>query len=255
MIFFFKSCRLGFSVEYPRRFEQVVRYVLAPFERRLGGSGSMGGVLRLSQMKGEQSKTQVVLEGVPAETKGLLGLVELSKEGISLALRDGAPWEVSAAVGLLLLNAFSMQGGLLLHAAMLLDDHGAHLLLGPSGAGKSTAASLASGMECVHDDKVAVRRIQGRWMAFGSPLLANGGKPGLNREAPLLSLNLVEKSLQTKRIRLRSDAGVASLAGNVTIPPQVDGRNIVQTLMDVALEIPTYRLLFSKQSRVDELLR
>ncbi len=68
--------------------------------------------------------------------------------------------------------------GLLMHAS-LIDVGGKGIVFSaPSGTGKSTQASLWEkhrGAEILNGDKVAIRFIDGKWMAYGSPWAGSSG--------------------------------------------------------------------------------
>lgn len=72
--------------------------------------------------------------------------------------------------------------GLMLHASAVAYEGRAYLFSGPSGMGKSTHTRLwqnVFGADALvfNDDKPALRRIDGRWYAYGTPWC---GKDGIN---------------------------------------------------------------------------
>jgi len=87
------------------------------------------------------------------------------------------------------LPAFS---ALILHAAGIVRNGRAVLLAAPDGGGKSTAAVMASraGGTILNDDRTAVRRVRGRWHAFGTPW----GRTGARASAPLAGVFFLRKS-------------------------------------------------------------
>ena len=74
--------------------------------------------------------------------------------------------------------------GLMLHSSCVVVDGYAYLFSGPCGMGKSThtAKYLKTFPDAViiNDDKPALRRIDGRWYAYGTPWC---GKDGINVNA------------------------------------------------------------------------
>ena len=64
-------------------------------------------------------------------------------------------------------------GGLMLHASATVIDGEAYLFAGQSGIGKSTHARLLMerfpDAQLINDDKPALRCIDGRWYAYGTP--------------------------------------------------------------------------------------
>ena len=74
--------------------------------------------------------------------------------------------------------------GLMIHASCVVVDGYAYLFSGPCGMGKSTHAQkyLKTFPDAViiNDDKPALRKIDGRWYAYGTPWC---GKDGINQNA------------------------------------------------------------------------
>ena len=88
--------------------------------------------------------------------------------------------------------------GFLLHAAFLTIDGGGVAILAPSGTGKSTlagalAARLSDRCRIINGDKPLVRRIDGRFYAYGTPFC---GKEGWYRKesAPIEKLIFLRRS-------------------------------------------------------------
>lgn len=72
--------------------------------------------------------------------------------------------------------------GMMLHASAVAVDGKAYLFSGQSGIGKSTHTGLwrqtfGEGVKLFNDDKPALRRIDGKWFAYGTPW---SGKHGIN---------------------------------------------------------------------------
>jgi serine kinase of HPr protein (carbohydrate metabolism regulator) len=72
--------------------------------------------------------------------------------------------------------------GMMLHASAVALDGKAYLFSGQSGIGKSTHTGLwqktfGDGVKLFNDDKPALRRIDGKWYAYGTPW---SGKHGIN---------------------------------------------------------------------------
>ncbi|MBW7933128.1 MAG: hypothetical protein H3C62_05830 [Gemmatimonadaceae bacterium] len=79
-------------------------------------------------------------------------------------LEDTATYLLGPVLGF----ALRMRGVLALHASAVVIDGRAVALVGPSGAGKSTtaAAFASAGVPVLSDDVLALRQIDGRWMAY-----------------------------------------------------------------------------------------
>ena len=74
--------------------------------------------------------------------------------------------------------------GLMLHSSCVVVDGYAYLFSGPCGMGKSTHTQkylkTFPGAVIINDDKPALRRIEGKWYAFGTPWC---GKDGINENS------------------------------------------------------------------------
>lgn len=96
--------------------------------------------------------------------------------------------------------------GLMLHSSAVALNGKAFLFSGPCGTGKSTHTRLWQvkfGEKAVvfNDDKPALRRIDGRWVAYGTPWC---GKDGINvnMSAPVVGICFLKQSGQNKIRRL-----------------------------------------------------
>ena len=89
-------------------------------------------------------------------------------------------------------------GGLHLHASAIAYGGAAYLFSGPCGAGKSTHAKLwqsVFGDEAVviNDDKPALRRIDGQWIAYGTPWCGKAGI-NVNMSAPVAGICFLKQA-------------------------------------------------------------
>jgi hypothetical protein len=100
---------------------------------------------------------------------------------------------VSTAIGHLTSFALTRNSGIVLHAAGLKKGRRCSLFVGPSGAGKSTIAYFAKDAEILHDDRVGIRQIDGKWMAFSIPQIQSTGDIAERRSGKLTNLFLIEK--------------------------------------------------------------
>lgn len=69
------------------------------------------------------------------------------------------------------LHRLGATGGLLLHAGAVTWGNCCDVFVGVSGAGKSTLTSLLvrAGGEALSDERIVARRVNGNWVAFGTP--------------------------------------------------------------------------------------
>ena len=99
--------------------------------------------------------------------------------------------------------------GFYLHSSAVVRDGKAYLFSGNPGAGKSTHTRLwqsTFGQEqccIINDDKPAMRRIDGKWYAYGTPWC---GKDGINqnRKAPIAGVCFLKKASENRIRRLDS---------------------------------------------------
>lgn len=99
--------------------------------------------------------------------------------------------------------------GLMLHASAAAMGGRAYLFSGPCGRGKSTHTRLwqqtfGEAVQVFNDDKPALRRLDGRWFAYGTPWCGKDGI-NLNQKWPLGGICFLEKA-QENRIRRLSPA-------------------------------------------------
>lgn len=138
--------------------------------------------------------------------------------------------------------------GLFLHASAVVLDGKAYLFSGHSGAGKSTHTQLwqqvfGGEARVINDDKPALRRIDGRWIAYGTPWC---GKDGINRNerAPLAGICYLKKAQQNRIRRLsKREAMERILAQTVRKFPDARKLDMLLSLLEKLLdEIPVYEL-------------
>ncbi len=102
--------------------------------------------------------------------------------------------------------------GFVLHSSAVEFDGKAYLFSGPCGMGKSTHTRLWQSVfgekVCVfNDDKPALRRIDGKWYAYGTPWC---GKDGINqnKKVPLAGICFLKRGDENKIRRLGSKEAV-----------------------------------------------
>lgn len=103
-------------------------------------------------------------------------------------------------------------GGLMLHASAVEMDGKAYLFSGPCGMGKSTHTRLwqqtfGSAAQVFNDDKPALRCVDGKWFAYGTPWC---GKDGINqnKKVPLAGICFLKQASEN-RIRQLTPAEAA----------------------------------------------
>ena len=138
--------------------------------------------------------------------------------------------------------------GMMLHASALEWNGKAYLFSGPSGMGKSTHTSLwqqrfGDAVRIFNDDKPALRLIDGRWFAYGTPWC---GKDGINQnlKAPLGGICFLKRG-QENRIRRLSAAEAVPLIYGQTIYRLLKEENALRLMSNVdalVRKIPIFEL-------------
>jgi hypothetical protein len=114
---------------------------------------------------------------------------------------------------LLLIYFLACRRGILIHAAGIADDGRALIFPGVSGAGKSTLARQFLGRDrsvLLSDDRIIVREIDGRPMAFGTPWPGEAGV-AVNAGAPLAAILFPARGGDTRIRELSSQAALDRL--------------------------------------------
>jgi len=139
------------------------------------------------------------------------------------------------------------EGGLLLHAAGLVEGKRAHVFCGPTGSGKTTIATkLANGHTILTDETLAVRRMKSGYQAYSTPFPGDMNKVFVNQGARMESLFLIHHGERFFRRSLSSSEVVPRIF------PQIIGleRNLegveaaFKAVTVFSRKIPCYDLSF-----------
>lgn len=235
----FQVCDLVMAVECDHELAPSAKMVVKPFRTERAASY----FLRL----GLDSHIQDPNE---------LRCVSINKRRLVVYVGNTKPAPVAGAIGCLLSQLLVENGGLLLHGAFLLHNGLAHVFLGKPGAGKSTIVHNVSGVQPVHEEKVAVRRRRGKWWAHGVPLLDNKGKTGKNVSAPLAALYLIEKSNSLRRDPLEKREVLFEMPYHVVLPMNdTESRRMAfENLFSLANSVSLWRLRFRRDSDVSKVI-
>jgi hypothetical protein len=186
----------------------------------------------------------------------LTSLQLVGRREVHAILRVPHPDAISAAIGFYLSLVLPGHSGLLFHGSTLVVGNMAHVFLAKSGGGKSTICKNSSVGSVLHDDKVIVRKIGGKWFVFGVPMLGNDGKPAVSRRLLLRAQYLLEKALEERLVCVHKAQAVTCLPQHVILP--VCDRDIqdrtIETLFDLACCVDIYKLRFMRHSDVACLL-
>lgn len=145
--------------------------------------------------------------------------------------------------GYLFYHALLDYDGLMLHSSCVVVDGYAYLFSGPSGMGKSThtAKYLKTFPDAViiNDDKPALRRVDGRWIAYGTPWC---GKDGINvnASAPVAGLCFLHRGdTELRRLSLPEAIGYI-LKRSVGLRNSEAAQKLTRLAGILASEIPVF---------------
>ena len=137
--------------------------------------------------------------------------------------------------------------GLMLHASAAALGGRAYLFSGPCGRGKSTHTRLwqqtfGEAVQVFNDDKPALRRLDGRWYAYGTPWCGKDGI-NLNQKWPLGGICFLEKSQENRIRRLPAAEALPLILAQTTyrLPPQYM-ELLLASLDSLLREIPVFLL-------------
>lgn len=158
---------------------------------------------------------------------------------------------------LLLMYILAEHGGLIIHAAGIKIDDRVLVFPGPSGAGKSTLSRLfqAQGHDVLSDDRVIVRKIDGQFMAFGTPWPGEAAC-ALNTGLPLRAICFLSHGQQNTLTRLNT-AGIIERLLPVTSIPWFDPEAMTRILgfcENLLSQVPIYRFFFTPGPEAVEFL-
>lgn len=139
--------------------------------------------------------------------------------------------------------------GIILHAAGAVINGRTYLFLGKSGAGKSTLAGLLTvdgRATLLSDDRVIVRRVSGRWMAYGTPWPGEAGIAA-NRCVPLAGVFFLNKAKTFDSVLLTPGEAVAKLLPVASIPlfDRDMGDAVLASCESLTAEVPMFDLQFT----------
>ena len=121
---------------------------------------------------------------------------------------------------LLLMVYLARRQGMLMHAAGMVHRESAYLFAGASGAGKSTFSELlvkARTGKMLSDERMIVREIGGKMIAFGTPW---AGTAGIARDgsAPLAGIFFLKHGKSNRIEKLAASAAADRLLPMISIP-------------------------------------
>ena len=133
--------------------------------------------------------------------------------------------------------------GFMLHASCVVVDGYAYLFSGPCGMGKSTHTAkylkAFPNAVIINDDKPALRRIEGKWYAFGTPWC---GKDGINENAsaPIAGICFLHRGdTQINRLKPLEAVGYILKQTNGRKTPE-QARKLMRLINMLVAEVPFF---------------
>jgi len=164
-----------------------------------------------------------------------------------------SPYAADSVLRIVHTLLLSRERGFLLHASSVVRNGRAFLFTGPSGAGKTTIARLAPADAVVLTDEISyVRRVGGRYMAYGTPFAGEFSDAGEPISAPVAALFGLAWAPDPGREPLAEGAAVQILMRNILFfaaDPALTG-HLLDTACDFAGAVPAFRLAFAPDARV-----
>lgn len=138
--------------------------------------------------------------------------------------------------------------GLMLHASAVELDGKAYLFSGPSGTGKSTHTRIwqqtfGPAAQVFNDDKPALRRLDGKWYAYGTPWC---GKDGINqnKKVPLAGICFLKQAAENRIRQLMPMEAIQRIISQTRKKfTHVENLDLMLQIVEkLALDIPVFEL-------------
>ena len=143
--------------------------------------------------------------------------------------------------------------GMMLHASAIEYNGKAYLFSGPSGMGKSTHTRLwqslyGDAVQVFNDDKPALRSLDGKWFAYGTPWC---GKDGINqnKKVPIGGICFLKRGEENKIRRLDKKEAMQNVLWQTTRKlKDINKMTALLGLVDnLVREIPIFELECTKE--------
>jgi len=167
------------------------------------------------------------------------------------------PFSIDSVLRIVHTLMLAPEGGFLLHASSAVRNGKAYLFSGVSEAGKTTMARLAPpDVALLTDEASYVRKVDGRYCAFGTPFAGEFGEPGKNISAPIAGLFLLHKAPENRIEEIEPASAVQRLLRNILFfahEPELV-RQVFESAVAFVAAVPVRQLSFFPDQRVWELI-
>lgn len=178
----------------------------------------------------------------PADITIAFDTAQILKDNPSFETEDLAEYMASGTVFARRILSFD---GYYIHSSAVVLDGKAYLFTAPSGTGKSTHTEKwirLFGAHYLNDDKPVLRKVNGLWMAYGTPW---SGKNDLstNEGVPLAGIACLQRGESNSITRMSPPAAMPYLMSQTVSHLRVENVERKLALMDSLLkEIPIWDL-------------
>ena len=138
--------------------------------------------------------------------------------------------------------------GFMLHSSGIAYENKAYLFSAASGTGKSTHTEIwqkvfgEDNAVIINDDKPAVRMVDGKFYAYGTPWSGKSDK-NLNIKVPLQGICFIERSKNNHIERITSKEALLLIFNQTVRPPELDIMDKLIVILDSLLKtVPVYKL-------------
>ncbi|MFZ0394838.1 MAG: hypothetical protein WCF17_19695 [Terracidiphilus sp.] len=179
------------------------------------------------------------------------------EERIGQVYQSANPYSIDSVLRIVHTLMLASEGGFLLHASSAVRNEKAFLFSGVSEAGKTTMARLApADVKLLTDEASYVRKVDGRYFAYGTPFAGELGAPGENISAPIAALYLLKKAPQNRIDEIDPADAVRRLLRNILFfAHQADMvRQVFESACAFVAAVPVYQLSFFPDQRVWDLI-
>ena len=167
------------------------------------------------------------------------------------------PYAIDSVLRIVHTLLLAPEGGFLLHASSAIRNGKAFLFSGLSEAGKTTMARLAPPDAVLLTDEASyVRKVDGQYLAYGTPFAGDLGEPGKNVSAPIAALYLLAKAPENRITPIDPADAVRRLMRNIlffTHDAELV-RQVFQSACAFTAAVPVFQLSFFPDARVWDLI-
>ena len=137
--------------------------------------------------------------GFDGDVEGKINLISGEAEGVTVRVS----YRFDAFLRILYSLWLVKSGGFLLHSAGSKDEKEAYVFFGVSGSGKTTVTKLSDDKVILSDELVAVRAVNGRYQAHGTPFMGEFARGGQNCSGDLKRIFLLKKDKKNFLLPIR----------------------------------------------------